>query len=102
MGARAIVLLTSSGRAGRLVAKYRPQVPVFAATNDIKVAHQSNANFGVIPLFLADPIKRVQQVVDSVVLYSNNTGILPVRDARLRTSQLAACSASRALADQEW
>ena len=79
MGARAIVLLTSSGRIARLVAKYRPELPVFSATNSLKVAKQGNTNFGVIPLFLTDPIKRVSDVVNHVVEYSNKGGIMPVR-----------------------
>ena len=83
MGARAIVLLTSSGRISRLVAKYRPELPVFAATNSLKVAAQGNTNFGVIPLLLKDPIKRVSDVVAHVVEYSNKAGILPVRCAAL-------------------
>jgi pyruvate kinase len=79
MGARAIVLLTSSGRIARLVAKYRPDIPVFSATNSAKVAAQGNTNFGVIPLYLVDPIKRVSDVVDKVVEYANKGGIMPVR-----------------------
>ena len=81
MGARAIVLLTSSGRIARLVAKYRPELPVFSATNSMKVASQGNTNFGVIPLYLSEPIKRVSDVVNHVVEYSNKGGILPVRGA---------------------
>ncbi len=79
MGARAIVLLTSSGRIARLVAKYRPDVPVFSATNVVKVAAQANTNFGVIPLYLTEPIKRVSDVVTSVVEYANKGGFIPVR-----------------------
>jgi pyruvate kinase len=79
MGARAIVLLTSSGRIARLVAKYRPDIPVFSATNSVKVAAQANTNFGVIPLYLNDPIKRVSDVIDKVVEYANKGGIIPVR-----------------------
>ena len=78
MGARAIVLLTSSGRAGRLVAKYRPEVPVFAATNDLKVARQSNATFGVIPMYMEEPITRVIDVVNHLLVFANKGGICQV------------------------
>jgi pyruvate kinase len=78
MGARAIVLLTKSGRTLRLVAKYRPDIPVFAVTNEQKIAIQGNANFGVIPLFLTEPIKAVAAVVAKVVQYANQGGLLPV------------------------
>ena len=79
MGARAIILLTTSGRAGRLIAKYRPSMPVFAATNELMVARQANASFGVIPLLLEDPITRVGDVVDKVVDYARMAGIIAVR-----------------------
>ena len=63
---------------------------MFAATNSLKVAAQGNTNFGVIPLYLHDPIKRVSDVVNHVVEYSNKAGILPVRlVARVR---LQVCS----------
>ena len=88
MGARAIVLLTSSGRAGRLVAKYRPEVPVFAATNDLKVARQSNATFGVIPMYMEEPITRVIDVVNHLLVFANKGGVCQVRS-------LAVCCARR-------
>jgi pyruvate kinase len=79
MGARCIILLTTSGRAGRLVAKYRPSMPVFAVTNNQVVARQANASFGVIPLLLEEPITRVGAVVDKVVEFANKAGIIQVR-----------------------
>ena len=96
MGARAIVLLTSSGRIARLVAKYRPGVPVFSATNSAKVAAQGNTNFGVIPLFLDEPIKRVSDVVLKVVEYANKGGIIPVRAACLHGGAACKRAGSRA------
>ena len=103
MGARAIVLLTSSGRIARLVAKYRPDIPVFSATNDAKVAAQGNANFGVIPLLLAQPIKRVSDVVEKVVEYASKGSIIPVRHTRALLCAKADALLRRLCAtDQGW
>ena len=79
-GAKAIVLLTVSGRAGRLVAKYRPRVPVFAATNSLKVANQCNANFGVYPMFMEQPIQRVSDVLTQLIPYAAKLGVVDIKD----------------------
>ena len=79
-GAKAIVLLTGSGRAGRLVAKYRPRVPVFAATNSLKVANQCNANFGVYPMFMEQPIQRVSDVLTQLIPYAAKLGVVDIKD----------------------
>ena len=52
MKARAIVCFTSSGRAPRLLSKYRPPMPVLVVSGDHGVVMQCRAYFGLagIPL----------------------------------------------------
>lgn len=50
MGAAAIVVFTAGGASARLVAKYRPPVPVYAFTSTEGVARQLQVIFGVTPI----------------------------------------------------
>ena len=46
-----IVVITEVGGTARLVAKYRPQIPVIAATMFKQTAEQLNLHFGLVPYF---------------------------------------------------
>ncbi|KND02257.1 pyruvate kinase [Spizellomyces punctatus DAOM BR117] len=46
-----IVCITELGGTARLVAKYRPQIPVVAATLIPQTARQLNVNFGLVPYY---------------------------------------------------
>jgi pyruvate kinase len=59
VGASLIVCITEVGGTARLVAKYRPQIPVIAATIVEKTARQMVANFGVVPYFHEGPEDQV-------------------------------------------
>lgn len=50
LGAKAIATLTHSGRTARLIARYRPSIPIFAATTTEKVQRQLALVWGVVPL----------------------------------------------------
>jgi pyruvate kinase len=46
-GVSALVVGTTSGESARLVARYRPPVPIYAFTTDVSVARQLSAIYGV-------------------------------------------------------
>jgi len=48
--AAAIVAVTTTGRTGQLVARYRPRCPVFAVTRDPQVARQCHLWRGLFPI----------------------------------------------------
>ncbi len=50
LGAKAIVTVTVSGLSARRASKYRPNVPIVAATPDKKTYHQLALSWGVIPV----------------------------------------------------
>ncbi|KAI9138944.1 pyruvate kinase [Paraphysoderma sedebokerense] len=52
---KAIIVLTTSGNTARLVAKYRPHVPIIAITRYEHVARQMHLYRGVYPLVYAEP-----------------------------------------------
>jgi pyruvate kinase len=50
LGAKAIATLTHSGRTARLIAQYRPSIPVFAAATSERVQRQLALVWGVVPM----------------------------------------------------
>lgn len=61
-GATAIVVFTASGSSARLVAKYRPPVPIFSFTHSSAVARQLAIIYGIIPVLSPDPVDTDQMV----------------------------------------
>jgi pyruvate kinase len=55
VGAKAVVVFTSSGRAARRVARTRPPVPILALTPNPHVRNQLSLVSGVLPLLAPDP-----------------------------------------------
>ncbi len=50
LGAKAIIAVTVSGLSARRASKFRPNVPIVAATPDVKTYHQLALSWGVIPV----------------------------------------------------
>ncbi len=50
--AAAIVASSLTGATGRLLSRYRPELPIFVATNSERVCHQLNLTWGVRPFIV--------------------------------------------------
>ena len=50
--AKAILVFTASGRTARIASRYRPELPIFAACEDDRVARQLNLTWGARPFVL--------------------------------------------------
>jgi pyruvate kinase len=50
--AKAIIVASLSGHAARMVSRFRPEMPIFAATPSQRVVHQLNVSWGVRPFHL--------------------------------------------------
>lgn len=48
----AILAITRSGYSARMIAKYRPGIPIIAVTNKVQVARQLNLMHGIMPVIL--------------------------------------------------
>ena len=62
LGARAIVCSTSSGFTPRMVAKYRPHVPIVALSHDEGVRRRLMLTWGVVPL-VSPPIRGTDEMI---------------------------------------
>lgn len=65
INAKAIITLTKSGRTARGISKFRPTVPIIAATTDKKTYNQLALSWGVFPVIAKD-----QKTVDSLFLHA--------------------------------
>jgi pyruvate kinase len=65
----AIIVFTQSGRTARLMAKTRPNVPIFAFTPELKTYQQMGLYWGVTPLFVpyADTLETMLKHVETAV-----------------------------------
>jgi pyruvate kinase len=92
----AIVAITRSGYSARMIAKYRPGVPIIAVTNNQRVARQLVLQHGLVPMLLDvefhDPAALTQAALlravqerrlapDDVVLTVSGTGWVRQRHA---------------------
>jgi len=62
VGAKAIVLFTASGSTARLVARYRPAVPVYAVTASSQVARLLSPVYGIRPL-LVESVESTDEMI---------------------------------------
>ncbi|GAB4234183.1 MAG: pyruvate kinase [Chlamydiales bacterium] len=67
--AKAIFVFTSSGATARLLARFRPQIPIIAMTHDIKCYHQLAFVWGVIPLYY-NQAKTIEEVCAKITEYA--------------------------------
>jgi pyruvate kinase len=68
-GAKAIIVMTGSGRTAREVSRYRPRMPIFAFTHTEEIVRQLQLSFGVLPFitpFRDDPEATVVAAIETV------------------------------------
>jgi pyruvate kinase len=63
LGARAIVAFSQGGFTARMIARYRPAVPIVVFTNDARVARRMQLVWGVWPALVDEQVTEVSAVV---------------------------------------
>jgi len=85
MQARAIVILTSSGRTARAIAKYRPRQPVIAVTDSPEAQRRMMLQWGVIPV-LAESVENTDQLIEEMCTAALKTGTVREGDLIVLTA----------------
>jgi len=71
VGSKLILAASLSGDIGRIVSRYRPELPIVVAVADERVRRQLNLSWGVWP-FILPQCKTVEELVDRSVGYLKN------------------------------
>ncbi len=66
--AKLILVASLTGRSGRIVSSYRPELPIFVGTHDVRVCNQLALSWGVMP-FLLPTCQNVQALISKSVTY---------------------------------
>ncbi|XP_065336387.1 pyruvate kinase-like isoform X2 [Cloeon dipterum] len=84
--AKAIIVITTSGRSAHLMSKYRPRCPIIAVTRYAQVARQCHLYRGILPLIygveaLPDWIKDVDARVQFGIQFGQRSNFIQKGDA---------------------
>ncbi len=85
LGARAILTVTKSGYAAKMISRYRPQPDIIACTTSARVARQLNLSWGVIPIVM-DERHHVLDLFNHAVECAQNKGHVSSGDIVVITS----------------
>ncbi len=85
LNAKAIVTVTKSGYAARMISRYRPACDIIGCTTNLKVSRQINLSWGVRPLVVneeSDVLTLFDHALDNAV----DRGLLEIGDVAVITS----------------
>lgn len=74
LGAKLIVAFTTLGPTARQVAKYRPHVPILAATPDVDGWHRLTLTWGITPLLVPEAAS-IEEMTDTAKEVALSTGM---------------------------
>lgn len=77
--AKAILVTSLSGETGRMVSRYRPELPIFVAANNERVERQLNLSWGVVP-FVLPFCKTLKELLDRSISYIKKQKIAKKKD----------------------
>ncbi len=80
LGAKLIAVVSMTGRAVRMVAKYRPACPILACTPNDRTLRQLNLVWGAIPMPVTYREDNFHQLFEDVCEASNQIGLTQVGD----------------------
>ena len=89
LGAKAIIVLTDSGRTARLVSRYKPDCPILAVTTEEKTVRRLQLSWGVRPL-LVDKYENTDRMLSTASESALNSGMVNCGDLVVTTAGIPA------------
>ena len=80
LNAKAIVAPTNSGNTARVLSKFKPEVPIFALSNDEKIVRKMMIYFGVIPIYMEEKPKETDEMLDRSIKLLKEKNHLSIND----------------------
>jgi pyruvate kinase len=74
-----ILAASISGGTGKLISRYRPELPIAVATNSERARHQLNLSWGVVP-FILPTCRTIEELVQRSVVYLKKEKIVSPGD----------------------
>jgi pyruvate kinase len=74
LGASAIITCTQSGMTAKMIAKYRPSVPIIAVSPSIETVRQLTLTWGVYPV-KSDKFDNTDDMMEMAIEMAKSTGI---------------------------
>ncbi|MBT3419462.1 MAG: pyruvate kinase [Candidatus Magasanikbacteria bacterium] len=79
MKAKVILTASLSGKTGRRISRYRPELPIVVATGSKEVSQQLNLSWGIVP-FVALPCDSLGELIDQSIVYLKENGLVEKKD----------------------
>lgn len=79
VGAKLILAASLSGETGRMISRYRPELPIVVATGSPLVERQLNLSWGVKP-FILGKCKTIEELVERSMVYLKSQKLVKVHD----------------------
>ena len=76
---QAILVASLSGYSGRIVSRYRPELPILVTTNNEKVRRQLNLSWGVIP-FVLPKCKTIEELIAKALIFIKKKNFVKTKD----------------------
>jgi pyruvate kinase len=89
LDAKAILVLTDSGRTARLVSRYKPNMPIFAITYNEDTVHRLMLSWGVFPL-MVESTEETDRMLDNANNAALASGIVKDGDLVVTTAGIPA------------
>ena len=80
LNAKAIVAPTNSGNTARVLSKFKPEVPIYALTDNEKVVRKMMIYFGVIPILMKNKPKETDEMLDESIKLLKEKNYLAIND----------------------
>jgi pyruvate kinase len=78
--AKALIVLTETGHAARLLSRLRPRMPIYAFLTNERLYHQMAINWGVVPLIHSGKGTRLDAVVNEAISICKHKALLKKGD----------------------